>query len=339
MNILKQAGQYVQKITGGADEDVKTAPPADFIEDDVTDITYPPANQRQLTSTMSPEELRRRRMNRVENAKLGRPVHENIMLFFLKCWLLVGPIAFVLLTAAEVAYILSNLVAPGDRNGQTIIWAGALFIELAMMFTTFGVAIKRRDLAEKKDIYGSVPIAEQLEAWFGTGLWLVFAAINIIGQSSFLMNVIASSHGKVPLTLLYIFVASRVTGFILGDASTAFFLAKVGDNDLKLVARAEREKGKLYTDLALAEGDRQLAEAKADASVLMVQIEVQQKQEDALFLADLKRSAFKDALGRTRPSELPAPNTQTALPSPEPETSRDTNARSNITRSDVRRSG
>src|SRR5690242_19846738 len=58
-----------------------------------------------VTTMMTPEQLRARRMAKIEQARVGRPFHELVMLFGLKCWLLIGPIAFVGLTAAEVAYI------------------------------------------------------------------------------------------------------------------------------------------------------------------------------------------------------------------------------------------
>ncbi|GHO93038.1 hypothetical protein KSF_030860 [Reticulibacter mediterranei] len=248
------------------------------------------------TSVMTQEELRVRRMNLVESARHGRPFHESVMLFFLRIWLFVGPIAFVALTTSEVAYILTSLVAPGD-NGTYIIWGGALFIDLAMMFTTFGVAIKRRDLAEKREVNGSVSKREEMEVTFGTLMWLIFAIINGISQSAFLLHIISASR-NANMNTLYVFVASRVVGFLLGDAVTAFFLAKVDNSALKLIARGEREKAALYRDIAQAEGERQMVEAKAEADILLLQIKVQQEREDAEFLATLKRQVFADILSR-----------------------------------------
>jgi hypothetical protein len=89
-----------------------------------------------------------------------------------------------------------------------------------------------------------------------------------------------------------------VVGFILGDASTAFFLAKVDSNNLKLIARSEREKAALYRDIAAAEGERKLIEEKAEADITIVQIEVAQKREEAEFMANLKRQMFNDILER-----------------------------------------
>ncbi len=104
-------------------------------------------------------------------------------------------------------------------------------------------------------------------------------------------------------------MASRVIGFILGDAGTAFFLGHVESNGVSLMARAEREKGKLYADLAEAEGARRLIEAEADSKIKMMEIKVQQERTDADFLAQLKTQTF------TRILELSNP-TQTALPAP-----------------------
>lgn len=311
----------LQRLTGffSGSDNASPAPmtyvfPAD--EDDenetggpvTTALNLPAAGRGKLTtSTMTQEQLRARRMHLVESAKHGRPFHEQVMLFFLRLWLFLGPIAFVALTTSEVAYILTSLVAPGD-HATLIIWGGALFIDLAMMFTTFGVAIKRRDLAEKREIDGAVSAREEGEVWLGTIMWLIFAAINIVSQSAFLLHIIQASHDP-NMNLLYIFVASRVTGFILGDAVTAFFLAKVDNSALKLIARGEREKATLYRDIAQAEGERQLVEAKSEADIMLIRIRVQQEQDDARFLATLKAQVFKDILERRSapPPAVPPP--------------------------------
>jgi hypothetical protein len=263
---------------------------------------------RLTTSGMSQEQLKTRRINLIESSKFGRPFHENFMLVLLRVWLVLAPPLFVVLTAGEVAYILTRLVPPNDRSGQTIIILGALFIELAMMFCTFGLAIKRRDLAEKRETVGFVSKREEVEVWGGTFIWLVFAAINIIGQCAFLMHIIQASGSK-DMTILYVFVASRVVGFILGDASTAFFLAHVDNSRLKLIARSEREKAALYKDLAQAEGDRQLVEAKAENEMMLMQLDVDMKKEEADFIASLKRQMFNDILERR--NALPAPSKST----------------------------
>lgn len=289
-------------------EQTKDAPLTDGVTADCTIQADSRTGGRLITSNMSQEQLRIRRMNLIEGTKFGRPFHENFMLIGLRIWLVIAPILFVALTSSEVAYILVHLVPPNDKNGTTIIWMGALFIDIAMMFCTFGVAIKRRDVAEKRETWGGVSKREELEMWLGTGIWFVFAVINIISQAAFLLHVIALSHDP-NMKLLYIFVASRVIGFILGDASTAFFLAKVDGSNLKLIARSEREKAGLYRDIASAEGERKLIEEKAEADILLVQIDVQMKREEAEFMASLKRQMFTDILERR--NALPQPNRST----------------------------
>lgn len=293
------------KLMGTAPGDIlptSSTPDPNSVEADYTVKSDKPQVGKLVTSNMSQDELRTRRTNLIEGSKFGRPAHENIMLFFLKIWLWVGPVAFVALTTAEVAYILTQLVPEHDAHGQYVIWGGALFIDLAMMFTTFGVAIKRRDLAEKREL-GTVTKREEAETWFGTLLWLIFAIINIISQAAFLHNVItAGDNPDANMWLLFVFVGARVVGFILGDASTAFFLANVESNDLKLIARAEREKGTIYADIARAEGDRKLIETKAEADMRILQIEVQQREQEADFMAALKRQMFTEILSRRGPA-------------------------------------
>jgi len=199
-------------LTGERDtEKTKDAPATEGVTDGVTaDYTIQADGQtggRLVTSNMSQEQLRLRRMNLIEGTKFGCPFHENFMLVGLRIWL-----------------------------------------------------------------------------------------------------VIALSHDP-NMKLLYIFVASRVIGFILGDASTAFFLAKVDGSNLKLIARSEREKAGLYRDIAAAEGERKLIGEKAEADILIVQIEVAQKREEVEFMAALKRQMFDDILQRR--SALPSGNRST----------------------------
>jgi|GEM_PF-2745545 integrase len=93
---------------------------------------------------MTQEQLRERRIRLIEGAKVARPLHEAIMLFALKVWLLVGPPAFVALTTFEVAYIFAQLLPPGDA-GDKIILLGALFVDLAMMFSSYRCASRAKN--------------------------------------------------------------------------------------------------------------------------------------------------------------------------------------------------
>ena len=299
----------------GADDarQLKNAPVAtegsgEAVNADYTVETDRPLPVHKTTSEMTQEELKRRRINLVESAKFGRPAHESIMMFLLRIWLVIAPPAFVLLTASEVAYILTKLVPPADRFGNTVIWGGALFLDVSFMFATFGLALKIRDLSEKREAIGYISKREQRDIYTGVFIWFVFAVINIISQTAFLLHVIQASGSK-DMTILYVFVASRVIGFVLGDASTAFFLAKVDNSHLKLIARAEREKAAIYRDIASAEGERSVIEAKAEADILIIQLEVKQKIEDVEFLAVLKRQMFDEVL--TRRNALPQPNKST----------------------------
>ena len=54
----------------------------------------------------------------------------------------------------------------------------------------------------------------------------------------------------------------------------------------------------LYKDLTQAEGERQLVEAKAENEMLLMQIDVQMKKEEADFVASLKRQMFQEILER-----------------------------------------
>src|SRR5690242_2145587 len=116
----------------GTEKTVQAADNND-VQADYTVVSEGRPDSRMVTSTMSQEQLRVRRMNLIEGTKFGRPFHENFMLVGLRVWLVIAPILFVALTSSEVAYVLTHLVPPGDKNGTVIIWAGAIFIDVAMM--------------------------------------------------------------------------------------------------------------------------------------------------------------------------------------------------------------
>ena len=143
---------------------------------------------------------------------------------------------------------------------------------------------------------------------------MIFALINIVGQSAFLSHVVAASHDATDTNLLTLFIVSRVAGFILGDAGTAFFLGGLENNDIKLMARAERQRGKLYAELADAEGERKITTAEADAKVQLLELDVESKRSDAHFLASLKRQTFTHILEES--TALDAPRSRAQLPAP-----------------------
>ena len=64
-----------------------------------------------------------------------------------------------------------------------------------------------------------------------------------------------------------------------------------------------RKRPTIHETFGLSE--RRLVEAKAEADILLLQIKVEQEQDDARFLANLKRQAFSNALGNQ--PQLPAP--------------------------------
>src|SRR5690348_13009914 len=70
------------------------APTSRFEEDEVYEDDVPTAPLSRSvaasasTTMMSAEQLRARRMAKIEQARVGRPFHELVMLFGLKCWLL-----------------------------------------------------------------------------------------------------------------------------------------------------------------------------------------------------------------------------------------------------------
>lgn len=259
-----------------------------------------------LTSgNMTADELKARRIARVEAASFTREFHEVAMLWMLRKWILFGPMAFVALTSGEIAFVFAIV---GAGASLWLIWGGALFVDLCMMFCTFLLARTRRRIHELRASGSDVPhtmLALSRGLAFG---WSALAIVNMIGQVAFLT--ILMRVGSLSVLIYYAFIGTRVFGFIIGDAVTAFLLPQV-ETDIELVAREDERKGKIYLQIAQSEGERRKSEAQADMAIKKIDIEIEREQRWAEFHAELDKLMIEDTLRRQRGHMIESPEERT----------------------------
>ncbi len=257
---------------------------------------------------------RQRRNALMKNMRVGQRLHTRIMNFLIGIWILLAPPLFVLLTVGEVAYVLYQ-VRPKDSSWVlvsplTLIVAGALFIDISMMFTTFRLATRREDEANYVTGGQDVPFTLQRDLRGLTILWLLFAAINVVCQVAFLVNFIDQQN-----YLLIGVVLLRVIGFIASDYAVAFHLTRT-EPGYREVLRTEREMMTASTELSKLDGERLRQEAEDNARIKKILLQVRQEAADTAFLIDLRTNLYQSILAQRRQESLPGERSETSGDAP-----------------------
>jgi hypothetical protein len=248
-----------------------------------------------LTSaTMTPDQLEARRIAQVEAADFSRGVHESIMLFCLRTWLILGPMAYVALTSGEIAFLFS-LLAPSAVS--LLIWGGALMIDITLMFVTFALARHKQRVHEMQSASLEVPAHIRRTLSGLTWSWLGLAFVSLVGQTAYLLLI--TSQSRLPLVLFYGLIATRVFGFTLCDAVTAFWLAPLGTR-AEEVARIDDLKGRLHLQIARSAGEHRKAAARANMEIVKLDLEIERERRWAAFHAELDRLMIAETLQRQR---------------------------------------
>jgi hypothetical protein len=271
---------------------------------------------------MTPEELTIRRHARVENAPVGRSLHDTFLLWVKGTWRIIGPVWFVAVTAGEVVDYLNHYMPHADPMTQVLIWGVALFLEISMMVATYDLSGRNRIEAEKRTAGIAVTTYEKRRKYLAVCFWFLLAAANITGQAAFLWFVThpdaipggpTKPVDQMAQIALFAFIAVRVVGMLIGDANTAFVL---GDEEKELtqVARDEKQRGEAFLMLAeseatyrenAAKADYRIAEVDADIKRLHMKLEEDKRRSD--YHAELDRLMMKESLERQRQRLLPPP--------------------------------
>ena len=219
---------------------------------------------------MTPEQLKARRVAQIENADIGRSKHVRFFILLVTCWLFVGPPWYVVLTTSEVGWALSRRAFNWQDQTSVNFYAGALFIELGMMFSTFFLAYLRQVQADQENRNRLINRAV-------TGLtivWLCLAGISAFGQFYYLFN----ASGTTQLDYFHIaFVVSRVVAFTVVDFATAFYLSRI-QSTLDEIMESGRKKGKYHTEMAEVDGELIQKTAEADMKVEQARTDMDDKR-------------------------------------------------------------
>jgi hypothetical protein len=234
-------------------------------------LQYPTTKPAPVSSetVMTPEQLKARRIAQIENADIGQSKHVRFFIFLVSCWLFIGPPWYVVLTTSEVGWALSRRsFIWGDQTSMNF-YAGALFIELGMMFSTFFLAYLRQvqsDQENRNRIINRAVVGLTI-------IWFLLASISAFGQFYYLFK--ASTIAPDPYHIA--FVASRVLAFTVVDFATAFYLSRI-QSTLDEIMETNRKKGKYHVDMAQVDGDLLKKQSEADMAVEQARIDMEDKR-------------------------------------------------------------
>jgi len=262
-----------------------------------------PAPQPLSTGTMTPEQLRDRRTHQIENADISKSLHVRFFIWLVKCWLFIGPPWYVALTTSEVGWALSRRSFRWDDQTSINFYAGALFIELGMMFSTFFLAYLRHIQAENE---GKNRMINRAVSGLVV-IWLTLAAVSAFGQFYYLFNASGVSHDSFQVA----FVITRVAAFTVVDFATAFYLSRI-QSTLDEIMEANRKKGRYYVDMAEVDAELMHKENEAVIRVEQAQMDLDDKrQKNQLanrIITIMSDAALREVEKKFNPNQLPLPN-------------------------------
>lgn len=244
------------------------------------------------TTTMTREELKARRMARVEGAaNLVEHFHVKVMLKFLDFLCLVTPFWIILFTTSEVGQLFTNKAFDWTDQTSWNAYAPALLGEAVFAGLTFiwqYAEAYRRTLDSHSQEY------VEMGKWV-TGLsitWYVFAAISALGQFVYLRHIWHPTDADV---FTYALIIGRVTLYIGSDWACAKYLGwRV--MTLKKIAQEEKIKGEVYAEMERQEADRKQREAEADRHMRNIEIQIQTEERNAKIAGDVQEIMSKSAV-------------------------------------------
>ncbi len=321
MGTLQSARRMIGNFIGGTQQTGVASPPptpsAAPTQGQPITINVP-SPQPISVGTMTPEQLRARRMHQIENASIGKSLHVRFFLALVKCWLFIGPPWYVLLTTSEVGWALSRHSFNWADQTSVNFYSGALFIELGMMFSTFFLAYLRHLQAESEGQNQTVNTAV-------TGLvviWVILALVSAFGQFYYLFNASSTVTGASPDPFHVAFVVTRVFAFSVVDFATAFYLSRIQTSLDELMA-ANRKKGNYYVEMSTVDAELMRKETDAAIQVEQAQADLNDKRQknnlSNRILAIAVDAALREVENKFNPQQLPpSSNTQQTSPNDVP---------------------
>ncbi len=316
MGLLKTTRNMIGNLfgaklqTGQAQSKDSTVSQPLTVQADVLSQTTHPARLEDMTADV----LRARRQAMLAHVRVGQSRHTKFFNILNTIWVMVSPLLFVLLTVGEVAYVLYQVRMQQDQwvlvNPLVLIVAGAFFVDLSMMFTTWRLASLREKQLAYQGTNEAPPLSLRRDIAGLTVLWWVFAVINVICQVAFLVRFI-DTHNYWLIGV----VVMRVVGFIASDYTVAFYLSRT-EPEYREVVRGMRELMEAEDEFTRMDEERMRRSAENDAKIEMVLIDVQQKKADADFLAELRKEQYRGILDQQRQRQLSEGHDQRNDPTP-----------------------
>lgn len=243
------------------------------------------------TTTMSREELKARRIARVEGASnVIESSHVKVMLRFLDGLCLLGPFWILFWTTSEMGQLFTGKAFDIHDQTSLNVYAAALFGECVLAGLTFmwqyadAYARSLEDSAERRQMRGWL--------WGLSATWFVFAAISALGQGVYLAGV---WHASTHNWWAWVLVAGRVSIYTAGEWACAKYLGwRV--TTLRRIAQEEKVKGELYKEIEQQEAARIQMEAEADLHLRQVELQMQSAERNARIAGDVQEIMSQSAV-------------------------------------------
>jgi len=233
-----------------------------------------------VTSMMTPQELRNRRLWRVEQAKgLVEHRHIKVMLVFLDWVCVIGPFWILLFTTSEVGQLFTKKAFNMADQTSLNVYGAALFGEVILAGLTF---ISQYMGGHLDDLERDSEAYKRLRGkYYGvTALWLIFAGISAAASYVYYVNL---WH---PQNLLgHAVVVGRVSIYTFGEYACAKYLCW-RRHTLEILAREEQKRGEIYLMMEQQEATRIQKEAEAELHLRQVQLNLENQEHSAKMAHD-----------------------------------------------------
>ncbi len=247
-------------------------------------------------SDLSADELSLRRRAILANTPFDLPAHRKFMNWLKDTWRVIGPPAFVVFTVWEVFYFMNHFLRASNVLDVVLLWGISLIIEIPFMIATYDQSERRERAAERRARGEPDNLPGKVSSLV---CWCLLAAVNIIGQISFLAFV---THAGFQLTDpnvvgLWLFILFRVTGVIIGDCYTAFHLLPT-EASIERVLRAQQAQMEGEQRLAASDAERLRKDAEAKQAVRRVELAVQREEREVHFMEEWQKMNMRQTLAR-----------------------------------------
>jgi hypothetical protein len=247
-------------------------------------------------SDLTADELSLRRRAILANTPFDLPAHRKFMNWLKDTWRVIGPPAFVVFTVWEVFYFMNHFLKVSNVFDVILLWGISLIIEIPFMIATYDQSERRERAAERRARNEPDNLPGKVSSLV---FWCLLAAVNIVGQVSFLAFV---THAGLSLTDpsvigLWLFIIFRVTGVIIGDCYTAFHLLPT-EASIDRVLRAQQAQMEGEQRLAASDAERLRKDAEAKQAVRRVELAVQREEREVEFMEEWQKMNMRQTLAR-----------------------------------------